>query len=81
VTSRAVESPRRGLWARLGNRWEHGHAGRFVVHLAGFRALVASVLAESARARIGDGGGRQRAPRGHLARHRAACPRCYNVAP
>ena len=34
------------IWARLRDRWEWGHAAGFVVQLAGYCALVASVLAE-----------------------------------
>lgn len=33
-------------WVELRNRWEYGHATRFVLHLIGFCALIASVLVE-----------------------------------
>ncbi|MDQ3655779.1 MAG: DUF1772 domain-containing protein [Chloroflexota bacterium] len=32
-------------WATLRTRWEYGHAIRFVLHLVGFCALLASTLA------------------------------------
>lgn len=35
------------LWMRLRTRWEYGHAVGFVVELAGFCALLASVLVET----------------------------------
>ena len=35
------------LWLRLRNRWEYGHATGFVLHLAGFCALVMSVVRDA----------------------------------
>lgn len=35
-----------GLWMRLRNRWEYGHATGFVIQLVGFGALVQSLLVE-----------------------------------
>jgi len=35
------------LWLRLRNRWEYGHVAGFVLQLAGFCALVQSVLIET----------------------------------
>lgn len=35
------------LWMQLRDRWEYGHAAGFVVQLAGFCALVVSVLVET----------------------------------
>jgi hypothetical protein len=35
------------LWMRLRARWEYGHAAGFVIQLAGFCALLASVLVET----------------------------------
>ena len=37
------------LWLRLRSRWEYGHAVGFVLELAGFCALLASVLIETPR--------------------------------
>jgi hypothetical protein len=41
------------LWLRLRPRWEYGHVVGFVVELAGFCALLASVLIETPPARRG----------------------------
>ena len=38
------------LWVQLRGRWEYGHLTGFVLQLAGFCALVASVAREAARA-------------------------------
>jgi hypothetical protein len=38
-----------GLWMRLRPRWEYGHATGFVIQLAGFCALLASVLVDTPR--------------------------------
>jgi hypothetical protein len=35
------------LWLRLRNRWEYGHATGFALHLAGFCALVMSVVSDA----------------------------------
>jgi hypothetical protein len=35
------------LWMQLRDRWEWGHAAGFVLQLAGFCALVVSVLIET----------------------------------
>ena len=35
------------LWMQLRDRWEYGHATGFVLHLAGFCALVASVVRDT----------------------------------
>jgi hypothetical protein len=35
------------VWLRLRNRWEYGHVAGFVLQLAGFCALVLSVLMET----------------------------------
>jgi hypothetical protein len=35
------------LWQRLRDRWEYGHATGFVLHLAGFCAVVASVVRDT----------------------------------
>jgi hypothetical protein len=40
------------LWMRLGSRWEYGHSTGFVIQLAGFCALLASVLVETPRTRL-----------------------------
>ena len=39
------------LWLRLRDRWEYGHATGFVLHLAGFCALVMSVVRDTRTAR------------------------------
>lgn len=36
-----------GLWMRLRERWEYGHAAGFVIQLLGFSALVISVVIET----------------------------------
>jgi len=35
------------LWMQLRNRWEYGHATGFVLHVAGFSALMLAVLLET----------------------------------
>jgi hypothetical protein len=35
------------LWLQLRDRWEYGHATGFVLHLAGFCALVISVARDT----------------------------------
>ena len=35
------------LWMQLRDRWEYGHATGFVLHLAGFCALVMSVVRDA----------------------------------
>jgi len=37
------------LWLQLRHRWEYGHATGFVLHLAGFSALVISVTGDTQR--------------------------------
>jgi hypothetical protein len=49
------------LWMGLRNRWEYGHAAGFVLQLAGFCALVISlVIARPADARYAAGPADQR---------------------
>ncbi len=36
-----------GLWMRLRERWEYGHAAGFVIQLLGFAVLVVSVVVET----------------------------------
>ncbi|MGH7357873.1 MAG: anthrone oxygenase family protein [Candidatus Rokuibacteriota bacterium] len=43
------------VWMRLRPRWEYGHAVGFVLGLAGFGALLASVLAETPGRRLATG--------------------------
>jgi hypothetical protein len=37
------------LWLQLRDRWEYGHATGFVLHLAGFCALVLSIVRDTPR--------------------------------
>jgi hypothetical protein len=42
-----------GLWIRLRERWEYGHAAGFVIQLLGFSALVISVVSETPKRVVG----------------------------